>query len=288
MNVVEIEKAAETGFCFGVRRAIDTVERVARERGGVETLRAVVHNRQVLGHMEEMGVRVASGVDDVEGDTVVVGAHGVSPDTENEIRRRGIGVIDTTCPFVRRAQKVANRFARSGFVSVIYGDAGHPEVKGILGWAEGKGMATLDWEDVAALAPLPRRLGVLAQTTQIPGHFADFAARLLRATLRQDSELRVMDTICHGIRRRQTAAIDVASRADLMLVVGDHTSSNTNRLAELCALTTETRLIETADDVRQVWLRDGLRIGITGGTSTAEQTISQVLERIREMAATRA
>jgi 4-hydroxy-3-methylbut-2-enyl diphosphate reductase len=285
--VVEIEKAAETGFCFGVRRAIDTVERMARELGGVETLRAVVHNRQVLGHLEEMGVRVASGVDDVAGDTVVVGAHGVSPETEDEIRRRGIGIIDTTCPFVRRAQKVANRLSRRGFVAVIYGDASHPEVKGILGWAEGKGMATLDWRDVAALDPLPRRLGVLAQTTQIPDHFTDFAATLLRETLRQDSELRVMDTICHGIRRRQLAAIDLAGRADLMLVVGDRTSSNTNRLAEMCALATETHLIETADDVRAEWLREGLRIGITGGTSTAEQTISQVLERIRAMAASR-
>ncbi len=280
---MEIEKAAETGFCFGVRRAIDTVEKMARERGGVETLRAVVHNRQVLGHLEEMGVRIASGIDDVEGDTVVIGAHGVSPETEDETRRRGIGIIDTTCPFVRRAQKVANRLARRGFVAIIYGDASHPEVKGILGWAEGKGMATSDWKDLAALDPLPRRIGVLAQTTQIPDHFTDFAATLVRATLHQDSELRVIDTICHGIRRRQTAAVDLAGRADLMLVVGDHTSSNTNRLAELCALTTETRLIETADDVRQEWLRDGLRIGITGGTSTAEQTISQVLERIRAM-----
>ena len=156
-------------------------------------------------------------------------------------------------------------------------------MKGILGWAEGKGLATLDWKEVAALDPLPRRLGVLAQTTQIPDHFTDFAATLLGATLRQDSELRVIDTICHGIRRRQTAAMDLAGRADLMLVVGDHTSSNTNRLAELCAIATETHLIETADDVRQDWLRDGLRIGITGGTSTAEQTISQVLERIGEM-----
>lgn len=282
---MRIEKAEETGFCFGVRRAIEIVERVARQRGGVETLRAVVHNREVQGHLGHMGVRVAPEVDDVAGDTVVVGAHGVSPEVEERIRDRGISIIDTTCPFVRRAQRVASSLSRSGFAVVTYGDANHPEVKGILGWSQGRGMATLDWESVAQLDPFPRRLGLLAQTTQIPARFTDFATKVVSEALRKDSELRIIDTICHGIRGRQAAATGLAARVDLMLVVGDRTSANSNRLVELCAASVDTHLIEVADEVRPEWLRGDPLIGITGGASTSEETINQVLARLEEMAA---
>lgn len=277
---LEIEKAGEIGFCFGVRRAIDILERVARERGSVETLGALVHNRQVLQRLAGIGVRVASGIDDIHGDIVVTGAHGISPRVEEELRSRQLSIVNTTCPFVLRAQKVAQRLARSGFLVIIYGDANHPEVKGILGWANDVGLATLDAGSLASLEPLPRRLGVLAQTTQIPDHFTEFTKDLLGLVLAKDSELRVIDTICHDIRRRQAAAMDLASRVDLMLVTGDHTSANTNRLAELCSGTTTTRLIETADEIKPAWVQEYRRIGITGGASTAEQTISEVLARL--------
>lgn len=277
---VEIEKAGEIGFCFGVRRAIDILEKVARERGSVETLGALVHNRQVLQRLAGIGVRVASGIDDIHGDIVVTGAHGIGPRVEEELQARQLTIVNTTCPFVLRAQKVAQRLARSGFLVIIYGDANHPEVKGILGWANDVGLATLDAGSLASFEPLPRRLGVLAQTTQIPDHFTEFTKELLGLVLAKDSELRVIDTICHDIRRRQAAAMDLASRVDLMLVTGDHTSANTNRLAELCSGTTTTRLIETADEIKPAWVQEYRRIGITGGASTAEQTISEVLARL--------
>ncbi len=277
---LKIEKAGEIGFCFGVRRAIDILERVARERGSVETLGALVHNRQVLQRLSGIGVRVASGIDDIRGDIVVTGAHGISPRVEEELRSRQLTIVNTTCPFVLRAQKVAQRLARSGFLVIIYGDANHPEVKGILGWANNVGMATLDAGSLASFEPLPRRLGVLAQTTQIPDHFIGFTKDLLGLVLAKDSELRVIDTICHDIRRRQAAAMDLASRVDLMLVTGDHTSANTNHLAELCSGATTTRLIETADEVKPAWVQEYRRIGVTGGASTAEQTISEVLAKL--------
>jgi len=153
-------------------------------------------------------------------------------------------------------------------------------VKGILGWAGNAGVATLEVDSVAALSPSPRRLGVLAQTTQIPADFTQFTRGLVGHTLGKDSELRIIDTICHDIRRRQAAATELAGRVDLMLVVGDHTSANTNRLAELCAGTTTTRLIETADEIEPASIRGYHRIGVTGGASTAEQTINEVLAKL--------
>ena len=138
---MKIEKADKVGFCFGVKRAIDVLEKVARERGGVETLGAVVHNRQVLQKLGELGVKVAKSVEDICGDVVVTSSHGISPQTEEEIRARDIEIISTTCPFVLRAQVAARRLAEAGFLVVIYGDAEHPEVRGILGWAKGQGIA---------------------------------------------------------------------------------------------------------------------------------------------------
>jgi 4-hydroxy-3-methylbut-2-enyl diphosphate reductase len=279
----EIEKASKTGFCFGVKRAINLLEKVAHERGGVETLGAVVHNQQVLQRLLDIGVRVVRDVDDIEGDTVVTSSHGVSPDLEDRIRARHVNVINTTCPFVQRAQVAARRLAEAGFFVIVYGDAEHPEVKGILGWAKGQGLATLDEKPITMLAPLPRRLGILSQTTQIPAYFIEFVKKIIDSALTKDSEIRIIDTICHDIRERQAAALELARRADLMLVVGGRSSANTNRLAELCSQVTETHLIETAEEVRPSWIQGKRLIGVTAGASTAEQTVTEVLKRLEEM-----
>jgi len=277
---LRIEKATGIGFCFGVRRAIDILEKAASERGGIETLGAVVHNQQVLHRLADIGVRIASNIDDIKDNIVATGAHGVSPEIEEALLTRNIQIINTTCPFVRRAQMVAARLAKSNFFVIVFGDANHPEVRGILGWANAKGIATLDEKPIVELKPLPRRLGVLAQTTQIPASFTEFAKKMIDITLAKDSELRIIDTICHDIRSRQAAALELAKRVDLMLVIGDHTSANTNRLAELCSTVTTTYFVETAEEIKPNWLKRHRNIGVTGGASTAEDTINEVLAKL--------
>jgi len=279
---MRVEKADKIGFCFGVRRAIDILERVARERGGVETLGAVVHNEQVLEKLARLGVRVTKDVASIQGDTVVTSSHGISPQLEEELKARGIGIISTTCPFVLRAQVTARRLAEAGFLVVIYGDADHPEVKGILGWAKGRGIASLDEGFVSTLERIPRRLGILSQTTQVPAQFAAFVKKLIDLAFIRDSEMRVIDTICHDIRERQASALKLAQRADLMLVVGGHHSANTNRLAELCAQVTETHLIETAEEIQSSWLEGKGYIGVTAGASTDEETVAEVVRRLEQ------
>ena len=280
---LRIEKAAEIGFCSGVKRAIEILEKTARERGRVETLGAVVHNQQVLQRLAEIGITVANSIDDIQAETVAIGAHGVDPRLEDEIRARYTDIVNTTCPFVHRAQAAARRLARSGFLVIIYGDATHPEVRGILGWANGKGVATLDENFIATLEHLPRRLGILSQTTQIPAHFTQFVKKIIDSTLAKDTELRIIDTICHDIRERQQAALALANRVDLMLVIGSHTSANTNHLAELCATTTKTRLVETAEEIQPSWLQGHHHVGVTGGASTAEETINEVLAKLEAL-----
>ncbi len=281
---MKIEKAGGIGFCFGVKRAINILENVARERGGVETLGAVVHNQQVLRRLAEIGVKVAESVDDIQGDTVAISAHGVSPQLEQEIQARHIDILNTTCPFVYRAQAAAKRLAESGFFVIVYGNADHPEVKGILGWAGDRGLAALDEKFVAKFDSLPRHLGILSQTTQIPAHFTKFTKKLIDSALSKDSEIHIIDTICHDIRQRQEEALKLARKADLMLVIGGHNSANTNRLAELCSKATKTYLVETAAEIQPSWLQGRNYIGITAGASTGEQSISEVVAKLKIMA----
>jgi 4-hydroxy-3-methylbut-2-enyl diphosphate reductase len=280
---LKIEKVPGIGFCFGVKQAIDTLEKVTRERGQMETLGAVVHNRQVLQRLTELGVRIAKSVDDIQGNTVAITAHGVGPQVEDEIRARNIEILNLTCSFVHRAQVAARRLARSGFYIIVYGDANHPEVRGILNWAGGQGIATLDINFLDTLESLPRRLGVLSQTTQIPASFNNFVKKLVDSALVKDAEMHIIDTICHDIRERQQATLDLAKRVDLMLVIGSHTSANTNHLAELCTTATKTYLVETAEEIQSSWFQECQHVGVTSGTSTAEETINEVLAKLEAM-----
>ncbi len=282
MNL-RIEKASRTGFCFGVKRAIEALEKVVFEQGQIETLGAVVHNHQVMQRLMDIGVRVADSVEEIEGKTVAISAHGVGPQVEAEILKRNIEIVNFTCSFVKRAQTAARRLARAGFFVIVYGDVYHPEVKGILGWAEGKGIATMDIDSLSTLDDLPRRIGVLSQTTQIPAYFNAFVKDLIDFALKKDTEIRIIDTICHDIRERQQANLDLANRVDIMLVIGSPTSANTNHLTQLCSLATITYQVETADDIQPSWFEGTELVGVTSGTSASEETINEVVSRLKSL-----
>ncbi|MDH4209647.1 MAG: 4-hydroxy-3-methylbut-2-enyl diphosphate reductase, partial [Anaerolineae bacterium] len=160
---MDIEKASEIGFCFGVKRALKILEETIGEYGKVETLGPVVHNQQVVDRFSQLGARAVDRPDQITGSVAVIPSHGVSPDTLDELASRGLKVVDTTCPNVRRAQSAARDLSQAGVWVVIFGDPLHPEVKGILGWAGHKGMATLDSVSITHLHDLPARLGLLSQ-----------------------------------------------------------------------------------------------------------------------------
>ncbi|MFH0941710.1 MAG: 4-hydroxy-3-methylbut-2-enyl diphosphate reductase [Chloroflexota bacterium] len=282
---MKIEKAGQSGFCFGVGRALEIVEKAARERGGVEMLGSVVHNDRVMAELENLGCRVARAPDDIRGAAVVTSAHGITPELLREFKERGIEVIDTTCPFVRRAQTAARKLARAGFFVVVYGEAAHTEVKGILGWAGGRGLAALDTRFLASLQPLPRRLGVVSQTTQMPARFQRFIKKLVSEAFTQNSEFRLVDTICYDIRERQAQAADLAARVDLMIIVGGRESANTRHLARLCSRITRTHRVAEAREIRPSWLRGHRHIGVAGGASTPQSSLAEVLARLRELTA---
>ena len=280
---VKIKKASSIGFCMGVRRAIDIISDVAEKQGGVETLGALVHNQQVLGKLASRGVKIVDDIDDVKGRTLVISAHGVGPKVTEEIKLRGLTVTDTTCPFVKRAQVAAKKLSDAGFYTVVFGDVNHPEVKGILGWADGRGMATLDARDLEKLADVPKKLGILSQTTQIPAAFSEFVKDVLDLALVKDAEIRIIDTLCHDIRRRQADTLKMARGSDVVFVIGGRNSANTQHLFELCSTVADTHQIETAKDIKPAWLKGKTKIGVTAGASTDDETIDEVMAKLERL-----
>jgi len=276
--------ASNMGFCQGVRRAIERVTQVARRETGVETLGALVHNREVQSRLEHSGVKAVDSVEDITGETVVISAHGVSPAAVDAIKARGINIIDTTCPYVSRAQQAALKLHEAGFFVIVFGDASHVEVKGILGWVGGEGIATVSVAELNKTTGLPVKLGIVSQTTQIPSRFASFVADLISSDLFRDAELRIVDTICHDSRRRQMETLEMAKQCDLVFVIGGRHSANTRHLKEMCAAVADTRLIETADEIDPSALEGKHKVGVTAGASTDDETIQQVINRLTRLA----
>lgn len=278
---MEIEKARVLGFCFGVKRAVALIEKAAHEGNTLETLGAVVHNKTVTDNLQRRGVRVIHNLSEAKGPAVAISSHGTGPDTARQIQALNLRAVDATCPRVRSAQRVAEELSGKGFRVIVFGDADHPEVRGILGWAGGNGMASLDAEAILAADPA-QRLGILSQTTQNRASFANFVSRITERWLPGGKEIRAVNTICQATAQRQCAAAELAGKADIMIVVGGRTSSNTKRLAEVCRNSgVETHMIETAEDIDPAWLTGRRHAGVTAGTSTPEEAIEAVVERLR-------
>ncbi len=281
---VEILLAKDMGFCWGVRRAIDMMEKAAGKRGRVISLGPVVHNPQVVAALAEKGVEVSSSIDGVSEAPVAITTHGVGPEVLGEARAKGLDVIDTTCPIVTRSQRWAKKMAANGFTVIVYGDAGHREVKGVLSWAGGRGVAFTEDNLDSLPRELSARVAVISQTTQSPARFAAFVGRLLKERLDEISELRVINTLCGVAASQQAAAQELAQEVDVMLVIGGRNSANTCHLVEICQEEgVETYHIETAGEVEAEWLAGRERVGITAGASTPDWAVEEVVRRVQEL-----
>jgi 4-hydroxy-3-methylbut-2-en-1-yl diphosphate reductase len=277
---MKIEKARELGFCFGVRRAIRIIEAEAGKGQKIATLGPIVHNKTVVARLKDLGVGVVDNVDDLKEGVTAISSHGVSPSVQEKIMAAGNTVIDTTCPIVRSAQKTAQRLAKAGFGVIIFGEARHPEVRGLLGWSGENALASQDADSIA-LEGLPKRIGIMAQTTQTHAEFTAFINRLMERLLPQAQEIRVVNTLCQETQKRQSAAEEIAEQSDLMIVVGGHNSANTRRLAEVCATVVETHHIENANEIDTGLLKGKKAVGITAGASTPDEAIDQVIAKIQ-------
>ncbi len=277
---MEIRLADEMGFCFGVRRAVELAERAVAERGSLESLGAIVHNRQVVDALSARGMRIIRNLDEMEGDTLLIPSHGIRAEILMQAEERGLNVIDATCPIVRNAQQVAHNLYEEGFKVLVFGDAYHTEVEGLLSRAGDDAIATTA---VPRFKNPPRRIGILSQTTQSRKEFAAFLAKLIDSELASLSEMRIFNTICDATGKRQAAALKLASEVDWMLVIGGHDSANTRHLAEICLSTgVKTLHIETARELDSLEWDNQSRVGITAGASTPEWVIEEVISQLKK------
>ena len=276
----EVRVAAQAGACYGVERALRMVFEALESSSGVHTLGPLIHNPGVVAELERAGARVA---DDVEGlpagSTVVIRSHGVPPQVMERARELGLTVVDATCPHVKKAHDAARELASEGYRVVIVGEAGHPEVEGILAHAGEGAVVVADASELAGLALGPK-VGVVVQTTQAPALLASVAAELAGRT----RDLRVRNTICAATTRRQTCASELASEADVMVVVGGRNSGNTTRLAQVCrAACPRTHHVELASEIDDAWFDGATLVGVTAGASTPANQIEAVCERLMRL-----
>jgi 4-hydroxy-3-methylbut-2-enyl diphosphate reductase len=272
------------GFCFGVRRAVEMAEKAATEPGQLSSLGYIVHNRQVVERLSELGLRVVQNPTEAKGGAIIIPSHGVAPEVMAEVKQLGLRVIDATCPMVTRSQQWAKRLSRDGFIVVIFGNPEHPEVRGVLGWAEGKGMAFPDRDAIEPVS-LPSRIAVLSQTTQTEARFASFVGSLLDLHLKGIREMRVINTLCNATTSKQAATWELARKVDLMIVVGGRQSANTRHLSEVAqAEGVETHQVEEASEIDALWVRGHSKIGVAAGASTPDEAIEAVATRLAELA----
>ena len=280
MNII---RATHMGMCFGVRDAIDlALDRAAA--GPLTILGDLVHNPEVLTTLRAKGIASAPDVTQVKTRTVMVTAHGASERMLASTRRLGLEVIEATCPLVHVAHRAVQQLRRDGYHPVILGQRGHVEGVGLPGDLD-EFDVVLTEEDVEALEPRPR-LGIAAQTTQPLEK-----VRHLVGVIRQrfpDSDIRFIDTVCQPTKLRQKAAIDLARRSDVVIVVGGANSNNTRELVATCRRhCPRVHQVQAAADLRLEWFVDAATVGLTAGTSTPASTIEAVDGRIRQIAAAR-
>ena len=283
----EILLAEPRGFCAGVDRAIEIVERALTKFGAPIYVRhEIVHNTYVVNDLKEKGAIFIEELGDVPpGATLVFSAHGVSKAIQLEAERRGFQIFDATCPLVTKVHVEVAKLHKEGYEFIMIGHKGHPEVEGTMGQLDSGIHLVEDVADVARIAPLQTvRLAVVTQTTLS----VDDAAEISAAVKARFPQVRVpkQQDICYATQNRQDAVKVMSPQVDIVIVVGSPTSSNSNRLRELAAkLGTEAHMVDDASELQEAWFEGKTRVGLTAGASAPEILVKQVIDRIRALGA---
>jgi len=279
-----VKKATELGFCPGVRRAVETTMKAA-QKAPIFTLGKLVHSDAVVMELESSGIVVIHSLEDARG-RVAISAHGAPSQVYHELQHKGLKFIDTTCPIVRKAQQTASQLANEGYFIVVYGDPDHTEVEGLLDRAGPNSKAGLSVPGVfrGRRGRLPKRLAILSQTTRLQYEFQAFISEIL-TTLEKIEDIKIAVTLCPHVAARAGEAVSLASSTDLVVVVGDPQSSNSNRLVERCNQFGHAKLVSSAQMVDREWqeLKFAETVGVTSGTSSPDWLIDEVVDAIERL-----
>ena len=273
--------ADEFGFCFGVERAVDMVEDALNAGDTVRALGPLIHNEQEMDRLGKRGVATISEPIQIKrGETAVIRAHGVTPEVQRELEEKASKVVDATCPFVTRVQKLAARAASENRHVIVVGNPDHPEMIGVKGYAPNHAFVINDEREVAGLPRLNKPL-IVSQTTIKLKTFMDTAEAVKTKT---DDEVQIVNTICSATRDRQDAARALAGEVDAFYVIGGNHSSNSRKLVAVCKEQCEKSfLIETPLEINPEDLKGVEKVGVTAGASTPKWLIDEVVERLEEI-----
>ena len=282
---MSVELAKTAGFCFGVKRAVDTVyQQIEQYRGEkIFTYGPIIHNEEVIKDLRSHGVEVLNDEEELktaDADVVVIRSHGVAKYIYDIMEERGITCVDATCPFVKKIHKIVAEKSAEGSYIVIVGNGEHPEVQGIRGWA-GEQVTVVQTPEDAERFELPdkdQKVCIVAQTTFNYNKFKE----LVEIISKKRYDIVVLNTICNATKERQTEARQIAARVDAMVVIGDKRSSDTQKLFEICKEEClNTYYIQTLDDLDINQLRSVESVGITAGASTPNKIIEEVQNNVR-------
>ena len=275
--------AKSAGFCFGVKRAVDTVyEQAKKEKEPIYTYGPIIHNEAVVEDLEKRGVIVIHSVEELrtaKKGTVIIRSHGVEKAVYEEIKKLGHSIVDATCPFVKKIHRIARKEEANGRHILIIGNAKHPEVEGIRGWCEKPAYVVESLEEAENFAlPMGEKLCIVSQTTFNYNKFED----IVEIISKKGYDIIVLNTICSATEERQTEAREIASDVDAMIVIGGSHSSNTQKLFEICKKECEnTYYIQSLDDLDLKTSQSIRCVGITAGASTPNKIIEEVQKHVR-------
>ena len=281
---MEVTVAKSAGFCFGVKRAVDTVYSEVEKGRKIYTFGPIIHNEQVVTDLEKKGVVVINdigSIKDIDSGTVIIRSHGVSKDIAKALEDSPLTVVDATCPFVKKIHNVVEEESARGKKIVVIGSKNHPEVSGIIGWCHPSNPATVIENEKEAddfTTDPESEITVVSQTTFRLGKFKE----LVEILRKKGYNVTVVNTICNATGQRQEEAQKIASEVDMMIVIGDSKSSNTQKLYEICSRQCKRTLyVQTKDNLETDQFRSLRRVGITAGASTPKNIIEEVQNYVR-------
>lgn len=241
---------------------------------GAYSLGPIIHNSQVVLNLSKEGLMPVKDLNNIKEGVVVISSHGARPEVFEQIKLKGLDLIDATCPYVMSAQKVVRSLSDEGYAVVIFGDSHHPEVESLVGFAGGKAVIVKDEKTLEELDLSSKKIGVVSQTTQSLPNYLKIVSKLLS---REFLEIRIFNTICNDTKKRQDSAARLAKKVDLMIIAGGRMSANTKRLFEICSrICRDTYHIETADELKKEWFERKNRVGIASGASTPDWIIESI------------
>ena len=279
---MEVILAKSAGFCFGVKRAVETVYEQTGTENRIYTYGPIIHNEEVVKDLESKGVTVLEGEEDLrklDKGTVVIRSHGVPREICEMIEKKGLTCVDATCPFVKRIHRIVEKESGEGRRIIIIGNPGHPEVEGIMGWSQTPAAVIESAEEAEKFTCLPgEKLCLVSQTTFNYNKFKE----LVEIFQKKGYNITIVNTICNATEERQTEAREIADKVDAMIVIGGKHSSNTRKLYEICRERCKsTYLIQTLDDLHLELPETAALVGITAGASTPNNIIEEVQNYVR-------